>query len=46
MGIIILIGMVYMLADGNWLGCLIFLGIVAMARDNYTDSNRRGGWWK
>lgn len=46
MGIIILIGAIYMIANGDLFQLIVYLCIVAVCRDKYTDSNRRGGWWK
>lgn len=44
--IVVIIGLIYMLVEGNLFECLLFLGIVAIVNDKFTDSNRRGGWWK
>ena len=46
MGIIILIGLIYMAVNGNWVQCILFLMIAGIANSKHTDKNRRGGWWK
>lgn len=46
MSIIVLIGFIWMVVTGNWFVGIMFLAIVGVANTKYTDSNRRGKWWK
>ena len=46
MSIIILIGAIYMLINGNLFQCLLFIGLVATVSNKYTDNHRRKDWWK
>lgn len=43
--LVIILVIIYQIANGNLLSIILGLVVVAINRDNYTDSHRRGRWW-
>ena len=45
--LIIMAGIIFIAATGGGpLQIVLFIAIVGKVWTNYTDRNRRGGWWK